>query len=336
MKKNLNIQALRGVCAIMVFLSHSMHVYNCEIVHTLDRTPLRLLYAGEVAVSIFFVLSGFFYYNKSSDFSLRQYINTIIKKTKRIYPPHIIFLTIGFILLTVYQKFGWHDDFNTTDWFQGFWKSQVSFIEFLKGCSVVLLPDTNLINPPVWYLEAEVKMFITMPFLVYVFNKKGWWLSIPILIFCTFWKIPAISCVGYYVLGALARKYNEQCYCLICRSKTSFFICLFVALGLLNIENEVFVNNRFTNMISCLGACIVIIILYNKKIKILEKHTLQFFGTISYDFYLCHFIVLLSLKPFISGVSLIIVSFIVSLLIAYTSYKILANINIHYGLKKDN
>ena len=91
MKKNLNIQALRGVCAIMVFLSHSMHVYNCEIVHTLDRTPLRLLYAGEVAVSIFFVLSGFFYYNKSSGFSLRQYINTIIKKTKRIYPPPISF-----------------------------------------------------------------------------------------------------------------------------------------------------------------------------------------------------------------------------------------------------
>ena len=127
--KNSNIQALRGICAIIVFFSHSLHVYNNGIIDYIDKTPLYILYAGKVAVSIFFVLSGFFYYTENK--YVVAYKNTIVKKIKRIYPAHIIFLTIGFILVNLYSKNNLYNDYNTTEWFQSFWKTPVPITEGL-------------------------------------------------------------------------------------------------------------------------------------------------------------------------------------------------------------
>ena len=61
---NKNIQALRGICAIIVFLSHSLHVNDIEWVISLHNSPLHFFFDGEVAVSVFFVISGFFYYKE--------------------------------------------------------------------------------------------------------------------------------------------------------------------------------------------------------------------------------------------------------------------------------
>lgn len=332
---NSNIQALRGICAVVVFMSHAMHVYNSQIIEFLDCTPFRLLYSGEVAVSIFFVLSGFFYY-KEKTLTVSGYVNSIIKKIKRIYPAHVLFLTIGFILLTLYQRYNINNDVNVSVWFQEFWKKPVSIVEYLKGCTVLLPYDANLINPPVWYLEPEVKMFIIMPLLIFVLNKKGWWLSIPIVLLCTIGRIPVVNCVGYYLLGALARKYNESFYYSLCKSHIGLFVCLFVSIVLLNIEHEIQVNNSYTNMISCVGACILIIILFNTNIDFFKKSIFKFFGTISYEFYLCHFVVLLGLKPFISGVSLIIVSFFISLFFAFVTSNLTSKIFVEHEFKKDN
>lgn len=334
--KNLNIQALRGFCAIVVFLSHALHIYNSELIDFLDKTPFRFFYAGEVAVSIFFVLSGFFYYTENKNVKFTSYKKMVIKKIKRIYPAHILFLTIGFILLNIYQKNCLFNDSNTTEWFYSFWKTPVSLIQYIQGCSIILLPDTNLINPPVWYLEAEVKMFIIMPLLVPFLNKRGWWLTLLIILICTIWKIPVFSCVGYYVLGALARKCNDLIYGKINSSHISLFIYLFIAIGLLNVENEVDINNRYTGMISCIGACLLIIVLYNTKIKFFENRIFQFLGSISYEFYLCHFVVLLALSSFFSSFLLIVVSFIISILLAYFSNRIITKIFSGYENKKNN
>lgn len=76
--KNLNIQALRGFCAVVVFFSHALHIYNCELIDSLDKTPFRFFYAGEVAVSIFFVLSGFFYYTENEQ--ILFYKKTVLSK----------------------------------------------------------------------------------------------------------------------------------------------------------------------------------------------------------------------------------------------------------------
>ena len=88
-------------------------------------------------------------------------------------------------------------------------------------------------------------------------------------------------------------------------------------------------------MLSCIGASILIIILYNTKIIFLQKKVFQFLGHISYELYLCHFIVLLALKPFINNIALTVVSLMISILLAYISNRIITNFSC-YGNKRNN
>lgn len=297
---NKNIQALRGICAIMVFLSHSLHVNDIEWVSVLHNSPFHLFFDGGVAVSVFFVISGFFYY-KDASFSKENYFRSISRKISKIYPPHIIFLTLGVVILSIFQQYGINDYSGASQWFAGFWQKKVTVLDFLKSCTVVLPNDTNLINPPVWYLMAEVTMFLVMPILVPSLNRIGWGFSLIIIILCMIIKVPLIPWVGYYLVGALFHRYDRIIMRFIDSNKLTLWCAILIGIVLLNIENEITIDNRTTAMLSCVGAGIIILVLFNKRVDIYELEGLQFLGNISYEFYLCHFIVLLSLRPFISN-----------------------------------
>ncbi len=253
-----------------------------------------------MAVSLFFVISGFFYY-KETAFSKENYVISVCRKFKKIYPPHVLFLTIGVVLLLIYLRYDINDYSEASQWFSGFWQKKVTAIDYLKACSVVIYNDTNLINPPIWYLMAEVTMFLVMPLLVPLLNKVGWAYSLIIIVLCARIKIPFIPWVGNYLLGALFHRFGKQIIQYIDMSKITILVAAFIGVLLLNIENEIAQNNRTTAMLSCLGDSIIITILYYKRVIIFEHNVFQFIGIISYEFYLCHFIVLLSLRPFISN-----------------------------------
>ena len=53
------LDSLRGLAAITVVFHHFSRICSPQIIHVLDRTPLRLLVAGHQAVILFFLLSGF-------------------------------------------------------------------------------------------------------------------------------------------------------------------------------------------------------------------------------------------------------------------------------------
>ena len=88
-KLNYNIQYLRGICALVVFLSHALNIYKIDWVQSLMPTPFHFLFDGQWAVVFFFTLSGFYYY-KDSSFSIRGYLRSIERKTLKIYPPFSI------------------------------------------------------------------------------------------------------------------------------------------------------------------------------------------------------------------------------------------------------
>lgn len=324
--KNKNIQALRGICALMVFFSHSLHVYDSSVVTFLHNSVLHIFFDGEIAVCVFFVLSGYFYFKEDS-FSFIKYKNAFLKKAKKIYPPHWVFLTIGFVISTLYQRYNLFNDIGSSEWFSCFWKKPVSFGELLRGYSVILKPDPHLINPPVWYLEAEVTMFFIMPLAVYYFNKFGWIFSFPLILLSTFYKIPLIPWFGAYLLGAIAKKYVKMILKVLDYNKFTIPFFVLIGLLLLNVENELFVHNSVTTMISCLGACILIVILFDKRVRLFECIVFQFMGDISYEFYLCHFIVLLALKPFVSNVLLyIIICIMTSIFLAFYVKRLLQRV----------
>lgn len=159
-KLNYNIQYLRGICAIVVFFSHSLNIYKIGWVQSLMPTHFHFFFDGQWAVIFFFTLSGFYYY-RETQFSVRGYIRGLVKKSLRIYPPHLLSLIIGWIMLTVYIKYGIYVDSNEmTAWASKFWQDNVSLKELLCNAMVLAPHNPDAINPPSWYLSPEVKMFI--------------------------------------------------------------------------------------------------------------------------------------------------------------------------------
>lgn len=87
-KRNLNIQCLRGICALVVFFSHALNIYDINWVQDIMSTPWHFFFDGQWAVVMFFALSGYYYYTER-DLTLSTYLKGIRKKTLKIYPPPI-------------------------------------------------------------------------------------------------------------------------------------------------------------------------------------------------------------------------------------------------------
>ena len=51
--RNSSIQSLRGICAIVVFLSHSLCMFKSTFVTYLMESPMHLFFDGKCAVYIF-------------------------------------------------------------------------------------------------------------------------------------------------------------------------------------------------------------------------------------------------------------------------------------------
>lgn len=93
---NNGIQSLRGIAAIVVFLSHGLNVMQSDTIDWLLKSPFHFFFDGQIAVVVFMVLSSYFYYRV--DFSIMNYAKGILRKVKRIYPAHIIVLATAFVL----------------------------------------------------------------------------------------------------------------------------------------------------------------------------------------------------------------------------------------------
>lgn len=76
MNKNLSIQGLRGIAALIVFFSHALCFPNSDVIIKLKDSPLHLFFDGQIAVMIFIAISGFFYY-KTSGPSLKTYMGRL-------------------------------------------------------------------------------------------------------------------------------------------------------------------------------------------------------------------------------------------------------------------
>ena len=62
LNKEREIQGVRGIATLMVFLSHALGIIPFELKilgYDLNNSPLRIFFGGDAAIIIFFVLSGY-------------------------------------------------------------------------------------------------------------------------------------------------------------------------------------------------------------------------------------------------------------------------------------
>ena len=311
---NIPVQCLKGVACLMVFFSHSLNAIKSETITTLNNTPFHFLYDGQCAVVLFFVISGFFYYT-TKPFTVSDYFRKIIRKVKKIYPAYILSILIAFLLCNLLINY---DNTHFTDWFNSFWNDRVTIVELLKQIPIII-PGFNpdILNPPVWYLLMETRMCIIMPLFVGFFM----WLSkfmgakvkelalLLILISFSYFLFNGAIC---FTIGYLFRWVYENWKIILKKSQTISKINIFfwlLGVLLLNIQNEITLASLQLNyMIQAVGASIILVLTYSCSLKITVKNILTSIGNISYEIYLFHFVILLSLRPITSDFSCFVVS----------------------------
>lgn len=311
--KNYSIQALKAICALVVFFSHALNFPDIPLVQKLMHTPFHLFFDGQVAVIIFVVIGGFFY-QKKQKVSVANYAGGVKKKFLRIYSPYILVTLIGALMCNLIYDIE-YDRSLFTKWCNAFWNDGVQIKDVLLELTAVLPHNTDLINPPSWYVPVEVRLFLVVPIVVMLANAKrfAWLLFIPFIAM----MIMGISIyVGACLIGCISKilydKYHEKAEKLKYKGilQTSLLI---VALLLLNVNNEVSLPQNVAFTIQVIGAALLVPAIYSLNTSLTANKALVWFGDLSYEFYLIHFIVLLALRPFYYGpISFIVVTFMLS------------------------
>lgn len=298
---------MRGICALMVFSGHVTGAYNIPWFQAHTHHPLHLLIDGSAAVIFFFVLSGYFYYTPKF-LTVKSYTHLIIKRVTHLLPPYWISIIAGALLCNYYLSNGISQEHNVTSWFKSFWNEPVSLQKFLVEAKVVLRGGSSkeFINPASWYLNADFKMMIIIPILVWMMNKTRWWLVLPLII------LSLISTIQYWIaiflMGATFHHYQDRVFKWI--GKRHWLLGLLMVIGVVLWDAptwiEIGINidtlRKRIEMIQAGGVILMLMgFLSFSNLPILTSRPLLFMGRISYEFYIIHFIVLLGLLPYISN-----------------------------------
>ena len=296
MRKIESIQGLKGIAALMVFFSHALCMPITPF-YGLRDTPWHFFYDGQIAVMLFIVISGFFYFKPSKP-TIESYLGGVKKKILRIFPAYIISMIIGFVCCNL------NLDYNAnffTDWSNQFWRESVGFNELCKQLTVLWPHNPDLINPPSWYIGMEVRLFLVIPLIIMLCNIKylKWYILIPLslLIFygdSNYYSACLCGCLTKIAYDKILKNQDLKSK----RIKYIFLCAIVVAVFFLNVRNQFDINKTISFAFQTIGACIVVLAVSLFNFKFLTNKVLLWLGSISYEFYLCHFSILLLAKCF--------------------------------------
>lgn len=160
-----HFDGMRGIAALMVLLSHwvcTFHYHWYEGDDWFGAMPIRLLYDGELAVALFFVISGFVLsagYFKHTDKQL--VLLMFIKRYPRLMIPvwSAVAFSYLFFELEVYQ-FTAFRNMVESPWLNKLFTETISWQHTLKNIGYEFLLKHNFptpINPVLWTLAIELK-----------------------------------------------------------------------------------------------------------------------------------------------------------------------------------
>jgi peptidoglycan/LPS O-acetylase OafA/YrhL len=339
------LDSLRGLAALCVFLSHYLLAFKTDIHLTavLKETPLGVLVNGRAAVMFFFVLSGFVltlpFVNKERPLKV---IAFYIKRIFRIYPAYLLAIAFALLLKTyLYHPMGLQP---FSGWIKGFWMwglNSKSYQELLKT-GLMIGPNFNndFIDPVIWSLVVEMKMSFLLPFLIILVarNKLVFNLVLFVVILVVTYNHQT-GFLGVFYLGILLAKYKTYLISKLSKANLAAIIALtLLAVFLYNISFEFFKpwGDRahlfayfWRDYLTAIGSCIIIIIPLsrNRVSAFLKAKPFLFLGDISYSFYLLHLPIIITICSLFASASvlsdeLIFVSTLsLAFILSYFSFK---------------
>ncbi|MDB5663146.1 MAG: putative acyltransferase [Sphingomonas bacterium] len=163
MERRVSLDALRGIAALIVLISHCVGTLPELHAAALSTVVLRPLLMGGSWVDVFFVLSGYVLYLTFDRKDQFLYLPYLAKRIARIYPPLVaaVLISLIFYLLTAPEPIpGLSEWFNTLSW------NIYPTPEVVAGH--LMLSDARSaqsLDNVIWSLVHEVRISILFPVL---------------------------------------------------------------------------------------------------------------------------------------------------------------------------
>lgn len=286
MKKNMQIEGLRGVACLMIVLFHIFYQYD---VFVLEQEGFFLLkHWGEFGVGIFIFISGFFLIDfEGGDFSLARFYR---KRLLRLWPAYIVTVTLIFALrsITYVRNF---ETVTAVDWLLN-----LTFINGFIG--------TPYIEPAHWYMTTLLRSIFLAGILQRFRLQKhtevfGGLLclivgvkvvqritnNVAINTLCEIiLTITGGAYTGVFVLAYMMRKLSAQPKRIRALIKENFKELIVIALSIVYLIG--LPGWIYTLLILCAGASVFLCV--QEKLPFLNNRCLIFVSKISFMWYLIH------------------------------------------------
>ena len=350
-----NLDGLRFLCFLMIFLYHSFYteydyIKNNELYVFLTR---KVMGNGNLGVNFFFVLSGFLItyllINERNKFNKIHIGSFWIRRILRIWPVYFICVAFGFIAFPYLKLLlGQTPSETANPWM---------YISFLSNFDIIRhgLPDSSVLGV-LWSISIEEQFYLLWPILLLFIPIRYYWILFSGIIIGTIifrvnfdtymiHEYHTFSCIGDMAVGAFGSwliitkpKFQQKITpSLLLPSVLLWSIFIFYFFFRDEYIAPIYplrIIERF--LFGILALAIILDLNYNPKtlIQFGRYKFISYLGRISYGLYAYHFIAILSVTTLtrILGLSTsiwsvlfldTILAFILTVIIAHFSYIII-------------
>lgn len=282
----------------MVFFHHFRDFLFPEFNTSLwNRTPFRLIFDGQAAVCVFFVISGYVLSVRSFEtgkFSLKEnLLPFLIKRSFRLLLPFWAALLLMYFFLKLGQFLGLGVTY--TQW-PSFIPFQVMFKDVLRQFIVMVPAPDPRILPQDWSLTVEYNFSLWIPFFIVAFIES------PLaFLLIAFLKLQKSAILFGFIGGMVSAKYinfwKEHL------KQLSFFwwlLGILVSISGLAVKGYGLYREPSLPPSATTGfewfvmgvSATILITFFSVRPKFFENSGCQFLGKISYSVYLLHYLVL--------------------------------------------
>jgi peptidoglycan/LPS O-acetylase OafA/YrhL len=304
------LDALRGIAALVVVFGHFAHLWNTAAVNALPLAALRrlLIDGSGAAVILFFLLSGFVLSLPYKRGRSSPYSTFALRRIARIYIPYLAAVVLAVVC---YWRVG--GELPLSDWFNHTWTAPLTWRLVLSNILLLGNYDTAQVNTAFWSLAVEMRLSLLFPLICIPLLKwkRGhvagfvWFVAMldvvvshPLYHYLdpvTFENATDMTLgLTCFAVGIVLSRYFELLQSRWARS-TSTSRWLFFLVSMVLLEFSAMVGHLHhvgfaANMLQITGgAGVLVSVLFSGGIQRILHHRLPaFFGRISYSLYLVH------------------------------------------------
>ena len=280
---------------IMVLLSHFVGMFPVDTF--LNRTPIRLLWAGNCAVIGFFFLSGFNYCrsfeNKKNVYDITE---MVISRYIRLIPVTIISVIFADLIRTLFHAIAYDAQLPISTWGNSFWQTSVLLRDYVSITSA---------NASLWTMSIEIK-YVLLIIVILLIDRKLDQLSSSAVGLCALMKLVLLCfliTMAYFqkliylpvfYLGILSYKIYGRRKCE--HSAYGRIIIVIIGITLLWCGFSFEEGQVERNLLFCVGWFLIMYITKDARCEFKYGHLLSVVGDYSLYIYAAHFPILLLLR----------------------------------------